>query len=359
MNRDAPRLVRRKQLFGGCVLGAALVCGIGALLSPAVRSPAARVAAVLQSGLQAERSDDLVVALPTTAGLSAGLPAWAVDAAGDARPVAHVAAFGSGPEGAWVRLRFEPGEDAAASWTLHAHPPDRRLGAALEMGLTAEGAKRFGAEIATRLERLWLEALLPEAEQRWPAFLARIDPSEDTEARALLQGLSKSALTRLDPLLDDLATHVTSAIKEKFDMLDRVGLLWKVVKGDANGLQREVLPVAKTATQAWWTANEERVLSALGAALHEHRDDLQQWIGGELFEAARGELVEPILAAQRTRLEREGEAILRMAADAFVKAPAGGFRVRFASLLRTQLLRKDTALLLLEAAPSRASGRTR
>ena len=48
------------------------------------------------------------------------------------------------------------------------------------------------------------------------------------------------------------------------------------------------------------------------------------------------------------RLEAEGEALLRAAAKEFVEAPEGGFRVRFAQMLRTQLLNKKTALLLLQ-----------
>ena len=54
-----------------------------------------------------------------------------------------------------------------------------------------------------------------------------------------------------------------------------------------------------------------------------------------------------MLAAQRARLEAEAEALLRRAADEVALAPGGGFRPRFASVLRTHLLGRGEALLLL------------
>ena len=90
------------------------------------------------------------------------------------------------------------------------------------------------------------------------------------------------------------------------------------------------------------------MVQALGSAIQGRLAELKAWAGGELFQAARSELVEPILAAQRERLEEESEEILRSAADEFIRAPSGGFRVRFAAILRTHLLQKRTALLLLE-----------
>jgi hypothetical protein len=91
-------------------------------------------------------------------------------------------------------------------------------------------------------------------------------------------------------------------------------------------------------------------MKALGRAFSAHGKDFKDWAGGELFEAARDELVLPVLEAQGRRLESEGETLLRAAAKEFVEAPEGGFRVRFAQMLRTQLLNKKTALLLLERA---------
>lgn len=346
----ALRSLSWKPRVGSLVLVGALVGLVLLLSTPAITRPAGRVLAALGSAFVAERSDDLVVTLSDLTGISVGLPAYLVDISGNSRPLAHVASFGTGKNGAWARLRFEPGEDTRGPWRLIVHPPGRSLGAALDVAVTDEAARRFGAEIAQRLERLWQEALLPEAEARLPSFLARIDPAADTQARVLMQDLSAAALEKLNPLLDQLASHVSAAIKGKFDMLARLGLLWKVVKGDAAGLQREVLPVAREAAQAWWAEHERDVLAALGAAVREQLGSLKAWAGGELFRAARTELVDPILAAQRERLEHEGEAILRSAADTFVRAPRGGFRVRFASVLRTHLLRKDTALLLLEPA---------
>jgi hypothetical protein len=216
------------------------------------------------------------------------------------------------------------------------------------MAVTRDAALRFGGEVARRLELLWNDAILPEAERRFPAFVARIDPTKDTEARPLVEGLSASIMTKLAPLLDDLSNTVTAAVKRKFDLLDRLGLLFKLVRGDAKGLKKQIMPVAVAAAQQWWLQRREAVLAAIGAAIGENAGELRAWAGGELLEAARAELVEPILAAQRERLESEGEALLKHAAREFVTAPGGGLRVRFATLLRTQLLDKKRALLLLE-----------
>ena len=147
---------------------------------------------------------------------------------------------------------------------------------------------------------------------------------------------------------NDLASDVTSAIKKKFDVLERLGLLWKAVSGDEKGLKDEILPVAKKAAREWWATHQREVMEALGRAFSAHADEFKTWVGTELFEAARDELVTPVLAAQGDRIETEGESLLRAAAKEFVEAPEGGFRVRFAQMLRTQLLNKKTALLLLE-----------
>ena len=55
-----------------------------------------------------------------------------------------------------------------------------------------------------------------------------------------------------------------------------------------------------------------------------------------------------MLEAHRARLEQIAEDALGRAVDAIVLAPEGGFRVRFAAVLRTRLLDKRAPLLLLE-----------
>ena len=342
------RTTRLQHLVGSAVLVAALLGLVLLLSSPGVARPAARVAASIGSALDAERAEDLRLPIASLDGVHPGLPVFFVRPAGEWPPVAHVAAFGEGPEGPWVRLRFEPGAAEPGPWTLRSYPPSRKLSAVYRTVVTPEAAERFGKEVVRRLEHLWEEAVRPEAEQHLPAFLARIDPTKDTQSRELLEAFSQTVLAELEPLLDDLASHVTHAVKEKFDTLERLGLLWKVVRGDEKGLKREILPVAKQAARAWWEGHQPQVMKALGRAFQAHGDAFKTWAGTELFEAARDELVLPVLAAQGRRMEAEGEGLLRLAAKEFVEAPDGGFRVRFAQMLRTQLLNKKTALLLLE-----------
>jgi hypothetical protein len=337
---------------GNLVLVAGALFVVAGVLTPAVARPAGRVLAALASGLVPERDEDLVIAVDDLRGLATGLPVFLPGVDGAARPVAHVVSWQAAADGAGgtVRLRFEPGEDPSGPWRLRAYPPERTLGAALAMAVTPEAAGRFGAEVAARVERLWSQALLPEARQRMPGFLARVDPTADTEARALLDGATASVVRRLAPLTEDLSETVVGAMKREFDLLDRLGLLFKLLRNDAAGLQRTILPVAREASVRWWAAHRDDVLRAVGDGLGEHLGALRDWAGGELFDATRHELIEPILAAQRERLESEGEGLLRRAADEFVEAHGGGFRIRFTGLLRTQVLGKRTALLLLERA---------
>ena len=164
-------------------------------------------------------------------------------------------------------------------------------------------------------------------------------------------GLTKSVQKRLDPMLDGLAKWVTWKVKHELDTLDRLGLLVKVIRGDSKGLSKKILPIAKAAVQYWWDENQDNVLKALGASFHEQYPAIKRWVSGELLTAAREEFAEPIWNTHRGRLEAEGEALLRQAAEQFVKSPEGGFHVRFAAVLRAQLLNKKTALLLLERTP--------
>ena len=166
-----------------------------------------------------------------------------------------------------------------------------------------------------------------------------------------MQALTKSAMKKLDPLLTTLAKWVTWKVNHELDTLDRLGLLVKFVRGDSKGLSRKVLPIAKAAVQFWWQENQAGVLQAVADSVEEQYPAIRRWVAGEVFDAAREELAEPIFSKHRARLEREGEALLRRAADEFVKSPEGGFRVRFAAVLRAQLLNKKTALLVLERTP--------
>jgi len=337
-----------KVAVGGLVLLGSALGALLVLTSPGIARPARRIFESLRSALTEERSDDVVLRVDTLEGVQRGLPVFLADESRGNRPLAHVARFGQRPAGPWVRLRFEPGEVSRGAWRLRVYPPSRGLRAAYEMAVTPESARRFGDAVAQRLEILWQEVILPETEKRLPAFLARIDPQRDTEARLLTEEMTASVLQHLDPLLDRLATHVAAAVKHKFDLLDRLGMLWKLMRGDAEGLKGQILPVAKDSARQWWAAHQSEVLRAIGEGLKGQRAQLRTWAGGEFFEAAREELIQPLFESQRQRLEREGEGLLRLAVHEFLEAPEGGFRVRFAALLRTQLLRKQTALLLIE-----------
>lgn len=355
---SSPR-ARLQTLLGTAVLGALPAGLVLLLMAPGVARPAQRVLETLASAWQSERPGDAPFPVPSLAGIHRGLPVYLVDDEGRARAVAHVHGLHAGragpagdsdAPGPRVVLRFAPGEDPAGPWNLRAYEPSRKLGAALEMAVGPDAAARFGAHVATRLERLWTEALLPAAEARLPAFVARIDPTRDTQSRELVNAVTGDVLQRLSPLLGDLGNAVAQAMKRKFDLLDKLGLGLKFLRGDASGIQRKIMPVVDEAARTWWAGNRTRVLQAIGASLRAQMQPMRDWVGGELFEAARDELVAPILAAQRERLESEGEALLRHAADEFVESPDGGFRIRFAGMLRAQLLDKDSALLLLERA---------
>ncbi len=340
-----------KLLLGNVILFTLVAGGVYGATRPEVATPASRVGAAMLSAFETDREDDILLNVASLHGIKPGLPVFFLDRADEQRPIAHVLDMGEGGRGAWVQLRFEPLEEATGPWTLTAYPPSRKLSNALRMAVTADAAKRFGAQVGERMEGLWNDVLLPDLKERLPGFLERIDPTKDTEAREVMSSLSKSVMEKLDPLLDDLAKYVTRAVRKKFDLLDRLGLLVKVVSGDSKGLSRKILPVAKDAAKRWWEENEARVLKAVGEAFAGEMPKIRAWATGELFKAARDELAVPIFEARRDVLEKEGEYLLKKAADEFIRAPQGGFRVRFAALLRTQLLNKKTALLLLERTP--------
>ncbi len=343
------RHTRFKMLIGTCVL-AALGIGLGVLAaSPTVAQPMRRIVSSITSVFDTSREGDVSFEVQTAKGLSEGLPVYLVSDGDRPQAIAHVRRFEALSEGrARVHLRFAPDADTRGPWRLVMYTPSKKLGAALDMAVTPEAAERFSTEIAGRIERLWAESILPEAEKNFPAFVKRIDPTRDTQAKALLSKISSGLITSMQPFLDDLTRYVAWRVEGKLDVWDKLGLGVKFISGDEKGILKKLMPTVESAARDWWTNNETKVVRNVGAVIRAHAGELQTWAGGELFAAAREELVQPILASQRKRLESEGEALLRYAADEFIQAPGGGFRVRFAALLRTQLLDKKTALLLLE-----------
>ena len=349
----------RRVVVGSVLLGALGLATLYGVTRPAFTSAVSRVSAAVGSGLDAERDDDFVASLPFAKGVHAGLPVYGFTEDAAAHPVGHVvdvtpnlviAEDGNQAvkmRGVRVRIRFAPYQSAQGPWRLEGFRPSRKLSEAFKLAVPEEAAREFAAFAAERMKLTWTEAILPEAEKQLPSFLKRISPTEDTEAKALFQRIGKTLFARLEPLLDDLANHVTKRIKKKFDLLDRLGLLVKVVSGDAKGLKDEVIPVARDASLEWWSQNQKRVFSEVGDGLGEHGSELQAWVTGELWHAFRDELMEPILERHGKRLEEDGQVLMRRAADTFIESPHGGFRIRFTSMLRHNLLNKKTALLLL------------
>ena len=264
----------------------------------------------------------------------------------------HVVARHEGVPAA-VQVRWAAGGAPAGAFLLEVHPPRRSLRDVVGLAVPDDEARRFAGALAERALGLWEAEVRPGVEARLPAFLARIDPTADTQARELATRLGDGLVQRLEPLADELARHVTAAVERKFDLLDRLGLLWKMLRGDGQGLRRAIVPVAKQAAAAWWATHRDRVLGLVGEALAERGPEIRAWAEGELLDAALAELITPLWEAQRPRLEAEAEALLRLAAERFVESPAGGFRVRFAAALRHILLGKRTALVLL--VPAEAS----
>ncbi len=90
------------------------------------------------------------------------------------------------------------------------------------------------------------------------------------------------------------------------------------------------------------------MLGALGDTFKEKLPEIRTWMNDELLPAAREELIDPLLALHRERLEDEGEKLMKFAMREVIRSNGGGFRVRFASMLRMTLLGKKQALILLE-----------
>jgi hypothetical protein len=198
---------------------------------------------------------------------------------------------------------------------------------------------------------VWHETLLPDLRARLPRFLSRIDPTKAPGSDRLLRPLTDDVLQRLKPHFDALAEEVTQALKRKYDLLDRMGVLWKFLRGDADGLKREVLPVAEETARAWWAAHRDEVLRAAGEGLRSQGPAIESWLEEEVLAAARDELLEPMWTAHAAALETELRAWAALAADEVALDPRGGFRTRFAALLRHHLLGDTSSLLLLERGP--------
>ncbi len=333
-----------KAWLGSGILAGAMLALVLLLASPSVARPAERITAELLSGLSAERDDDLLTPVDTTKGVDVGAPVFFVEPDGEARPVAHVVAVDDGR----LRVRFAAGEDPAGPWRVRVVPPKRGMMDAFHTAVPPETAERVGRELVRRLERLWDEELYPEVERNLPAFLDRIDPTKDTESSKLVKAMGSSVMQEVEPLLNELADAVARAVDRHFDLLDRVGLLWKVVRGDERGIKRQVMPVATKAATAWWSVNQARVLRAIARGLKSHVPEVSAWVKSELFDAAKDELLDPVYASKQDAIEDEGESLLRMAVEEVVRGPSGGLRIRFAAMLRATLLDKKTALVLIE-----------
>lgn len=337
------------------LLGAAAWAVGAAASSPA----AARVAHEVGAALGAGARDDLVAVLPRGRGVRVGAPVYPADESRGQDPIAHVAAVDALADGGLrVRVRFAHGVDPQGPWRLDALPPTRRLVEAMEKAVPPDVLRAYAARLRERALSLWSDTLQPDLEARLPAFLGRLRPAEGGATRELLDRLGAALTARLSPLLDDLMREVRTALDREFDFLDRMGLLWKVATGDDKGLEGKVAPVAREAARRWWTTHREEVLAAVGRALADEGAQIRTWAAGELLAAAREELLEPVLERNGARLEAEAEALLRDAAETFVRAPDGGLRVRFAAVVRDALLRKDEPLLLL-ARPDPAEPRPR
>jgi hypothetical protein len=338
---------RAKVVVGSLTLVAIPAALLVLLAAPGVRRPLGRTLEVVGRDLFPSGDADRGFDVADVRGVRRGLPAFVVDADGRGRPAAHVLSVSAAEGAGRVVLRFEPGEDAGASWRLDAYPPSRTLGEALAMAVPEETADRLGREASERAETTFKEAILPEVERRLPAFLKRIDPTKDPAAKETVDRMGAAVIARLEPLLGSLSGAVTKAMDDRFDFLDRVGLLWKMLRGDAKGLRKDLEPVAKEAARRWWTTHQREVLTALGRGVEDAAPDFATWLKGPAWNAAKEEVLEPVFEAQRERLEDEAEALLRRAVEEVVVAPSGTFRVRFAGILRTHLLGKKTALLLL------------
>lgn len=319
---------------------------LGVLAQPHVRAPLARTVGALLGGGPGAGGRQVVFQVGDARGIDPGCPVFAQGEV-PAPPVGHVVSV----EGRSVRVALAGGAESGPGLTCL--PPSRTWAEAVDLALPPALAAELSAGLQARLARLSEDLLLPGLEARLPAFLARLDPRTDPATRDLLGVVGASTLRRLEPLLEDLAQDVSRAVGARLDLLDRLGLLWKVVRGDGDGLRRQMLPLAREAAERWWTAHASDVGAAVGAGLEAHRADLRTWLEGPGWRAVRDEVLLPVVREGRERLAADAQALLSDALARVALAPGGGFRPRFASVLRTHLLGRGQALLLLEPGAAR------
>lgn len=341
---------RSRRILGSVLLTLFPAFLLALILQGAVRRPLGRTFETITSDWFAGSEGDLRLPLASTDGVTVGHPVFRAAHADGLEPVAHVTKVESGA----ACLRFAPGSapgGEGGSWRLVAWPAPSGLADAWEVAVPPETAAELGRKLSDRLGRVLEEVVFPDLERRLPAFLGRIDPRTDPRAREVFDTVGNEVAERLQPFLDDLAGRIARDLETHFDLLDRLGLLWTVVRGDAEGLERKLRPVAERSVATWWSENRDRVLTVVGEGVNAQAPVWQTWFGHEAWSAAREELVEPLLASHRARLEKEAEGAIRDVLDAVVDAPGGGFRTRFAAMLRSHLLEKDEPLLLLERLP--------
>ncbi len=335
------------RALGIALLVALPLLFVAFLWMPSVRKPLGRALGVVTADAFGGEGGDLQLPVASTEGLRAGDPIFLATRAGSLRPVAWIA----GVQADRVGVRMAPGETLDGAWRLHVLPSPTGLSDSWEVALPPEVAERIQGRLRERVRVLMQDAILPEAQRRLPSFLARVDPRTDEKARGVVDAVGKEILARLRPFGDELTKAVAQDLQKKLDLLQRLGLLWKVVQGDGDGIREDLVPVALATAERWWGENRNDVLTAVGEGIAAQGKSLQAWVLEDVLAAARDELAAPILEAQRARIEAEADRLLREVMDEVVSAPEGGFRVRFAAVLRSRLLEKDAPLLLLERAP--------
>jgi hypothetical protein len=336
--------LRQRRVLGSVLIALVPVLLVALVLTPGVRGPLGRCLSTIGADGFGGDEGDVRLPLDRTKGITAGHPVFLGGVERGLRPVAWVV----GVEEHAVRLRFAPGEPVEGPWRLVALQASSGLGEALTVAVPPAVADDLGGRLYARLERLLQEAVLPEIEKHLPAFFSRVDPRTDPRAREVFDAVGATVLERLQPFADEVGDVVTRDLEAHFDLLDRMGILWKVVRGDAKGLAEQLLPVAEKSVKTWWAGNRDEVLGAVGEAIVDEAPRWQAWLTGEVWDAAKEEIAGPVLEAQKERIEAEAEEAIREVLDVVVSAPGGGFRTRFAAVLRSQLLNKDEPLLLIE-----------
>jgi hypothetical protein len=340
---------RAKVWIGSLLLLGTAAGAVWVVSAPRFRRPVSRVVREALSGVVARQPTDLVVVPETFEGVQVGAPVYFVDDGGDARAIAHVVSRRAELDGApALRLRFSADEAPGGPWRLRVFPPRRGLVDAVGLAVPDDVADALSAELTARLRELWDGALEPAVRKRLPAFLDRLDPRTAEASKHTLGLIGGALFDHLRPHLNGLMDDVTRAVDRHYDLLDRMGLLWKFVRGDRKGLKREVLPVAERAAREWWARNQAPVMDSVGAAVKARMPELRRFLETEVLSAAREELLEPVIREQQRHIAKEAERALREVVRQVVEAPSGGFRVRFAGVLRHVLLQKKTAVLLLE-----------